>query len=70
MRNWAESAKKKKKKKKKSDFLKNIESTVERTLTKRAPIIYVIWQNKKNNVYPFKPQFYYIKVGLKGVKFI
>ena len=26
--------------------------------------------NKKNNVYPCKPQFYYIKVGLKGVKII
>ena len=25
-------------------------------------------RNKKNNVYPCKPQFYYIKVGLKGVK--
>ena len=24
----------------------------------------------KNNVYPCKPQFYYIKVGLKGVKII
>ena len=24
----------------------------------------------KNNVYPFKPQFYYIKVGFKGVKII
>ena len=24
--------------------------------------------NKKNNVYPCKPQFYYIKVGFKGVK--
>ena len=23
---------------------------------------------RKNNVYPCKPQFYYIKVGLKGVK--
>ena len=23
-------------------------------------------RNKKNNVYPCKPQFYYIKVGLKG----
>ena len=22
--------------------------------------------NKKNNVYPYKPQFYYIKVGFKG----
>ena len=33
-------------------------------------------QNKKNNVYPCKPQFYYIKVGggggggVKGVKII
>ena len=25
-------------------------------------------QNKKNNVYPCKPQFDYIKVGVKGVK--
>ena len=25
-------------------------------------------RNKKNNVYPCKPQLYYIKVGLKGVK--
>ena len=27
-------------------------------------------RNKKNNVYPRKPQFYYIKVGLRGVKII
>ena len=27
-------------------------------------------RNKKNNVYPFKSQFYYIKVGFKGVKII
>ena len=27
-------------------------------------------KNKKNNVYPCKPQFYYIKVGSKGVKII
>ena len=26
--------------------------------------------NKKNNVYPCKPQFYYIKVGFKGVNII
>ena len=24
-------------------------------------------RNKKNNVYPCKPQFYYIKVGFEGV---
>ena len=30
----------------------------------------VFEQTKKNNVYPCKPQFYYIKSGLKGVKII
>ena len=25
-------------------------------------------RNKKNSAYPCKPQFYYIKVGFKGVK--
>ena len=25
-------------------------------------------RNKKNNVYPCKPKFYYIKVGFKGSK--
>ena len=27
-------------------------------------------RNMKNNIYPCKPQFYYIKVGFKGVKII
>ena len=27
-------------------------------------------RNNKNNVYPCKPQFYYIKVGVKGVNII
>ena len=27
-------------------------------------------RNKKTNVHPCKPQFYYIKVGFKGVKII
>ena len=27
-------------------------------------------RNKRNNVYPYKPQFYYIKVRFKGVKII
>ena len=27
-------------------------------------------KNNKNNVYPCKPQFYYIKVGFEGVKII
>ena len=36
----------------------------------KYPAIYVFEQNKQNNVYPCKPQFYYIKVGFKGVKII
>ena len=36
----------------------------------RVPTFYVLSRNKKNNVYPCKPQFYYIKVGFKGVKII
>ena len=36
----------------------------------RVPTIYVFDRNKKNNVYPCKPQFYYIKVGFKGVNII
>ena len=27
-------------------------------------------KDKKNNIYPFKPQFYYIEVGFKGFKII
>ena len=27
-------------------------------------------RNMKNNVYPYEPQFYYIKVGFKRVKII
>ena len=27
-------------------------------------------RNKKNNIYPCKPRFYYIKMGFKGVKII
>ena len=30
----------------------------------------VLSRIKKNNVFPCKPQFYYIKVGFKGVKAI
>ena len=30
----------------------------------------VLSRNKKNNVYPCKPQFSYIEVGLKGVNII
>ena len=34
------------------------------------PLSMFLSKNKKNNVYPCKPQFYYIKVGLKGVNII
>ena len=33
-----------------------------------SPWIYVFEQKQENNVYPFKPQFYYIKGGLRGSK--
>ena len=26
-------------------------------------------RNKKNNIYPYKPQFYYIKCGIRGSNF-
>ena len=32
----------------------------------RVPTVYVLEQKQENNVYPCKPQFYYIKVGCKG----
>ena len=30
----------------------------------------ILSRNKKNNVYPCKPQFYYIKVGFNAVKIV
>ena len=48
-------------------FLAEIRKTM---YTPVRPTMYVFSRNKKNNVYPCKPQFYYIKVGFKGVKFI
>ena len=36
----------------------------------KYPQSMLLSRNKKNNVYPCKPQFYYIKVGFKGVKII
>ena len=38
--------------------------------SKRYPQSMFSSKNKKNNVYPCKPQIYYIKVGFKGVKII
>ena len=34
------------------------------------PQLMFLSRNKKNNVYPCKCQFYYIKVGFKGAKII
>ena len=34
------------------------------------PQIMFLSKNKKHNVYPWKPQFYYKKAGFKGVKII
>ena len=34
------------------------------------PRLYVLSRNKKNNLYPCKPQFYCIIVGFKGAKII
>ena len=36
----------------------------------RYPQSMFLSRNKKNNVYPHKPQFYYIQVGFTGVKII
>ena len=38
--------------------------------SKEYPQSIFLSRNKKNNVYPHKPQFYYIKLGFKGVKII
>ena len=37
---------------------------------KRVPTIYVLSRNKKNNVHPCKPQFYYKKLGLREKNYI
>ena len=39
-------------------------------LSNEYPQSMFLCRNKKNNVHPCKPQFYYIKVGFKGVKII
>ena len=38
--------------------------------SKKYPQSMFLSKNTKNNVYPCKPQFYYIKVGFKGVRII
>ena len=41
-----------------------------RGASNECPHSMVLSRNKKNNVYPCKPQFYYIEVGFKGVNII
>ena len=43
---------------------------IEAVLTSTNNLFFFLSGNKKNNVYPCKPQFYCIKVGFKGVKII
>ena len=58
-----------------SNILKNLPPKNENFKIKNYDIFHIsvlffLSRNKKNNVYPCEPQFYYIKVGGKGVKFI
>ena len=52
-------------------LLKNIDCGYSLELP-RYPQSMLLSRSKKNNVYPCKPQFYYmyIKVGFKGVKIV
>ena len=49
-------------------LLKYIENFTRRGGSNEYPQSMFLSRNKKKNVYPCKPQFYYIKVGFKGVK--
>ena len=44
--------------------------TFHRGGSNESPQSMILSRNKKNNVYPCKPQFYYIKVRFRGVKII
>ena len=44
--------------------------TVHQSLAESSPLVSFEAVLSWNNVYPCKPQFYYIKVGFKGVKII
>ena len=47
-----------------------VRTAVQRGGSNEYPQSMYLSRNKKNNVYPFKPQFNYMKVGFKGVKII
>ena len=60
-----------------SDIFQNIDCGYSSKPPRRAVLtsttiygVFFFQQNKKNNVYPCKPKFYYIKLGLKGIKII
>ena len=47
-------------------FVQNIDCGYSLESPNKYPQSMFLSRNKKNNVYPCKPQFYYIKVGFKG----
>ena len=47
-----------------------IRSSLRRGSSNEYPQSMFSSKNKENNVYLCKPQFYYVKVGFKGVKII
>ena len=57
----------KKKKKKKSDIFHISAQNIDCGCSLELQFMFLS-RNKKNNVYPCKPKFYYIKVGFKGSK--
>ena len=50
-------------------FAKNIDYS-NRGGSNKYPQYMFLSRNKKNNVYPCKPPFYYLKAGFKGVNII
>ena len=53
---------------KNSDIFQDSAQNIDCEFSLESPRFYVLNRNKKNNEYPCKPQFYYIKVGFKGSK--
>ena len=56
--------------KKKSDKNSDIFNISAQNIDCEYPQSMFLSRNKKNNVYPCQPQFYYIKVGFKVVKIV
>ena len=55
---------------KKSDIFHVSAQNIDFGYSSEPPQSMCLSRNTKNNVDPSKPQFYYIKVGFKGVKII